>query len=129
MCTNPHHGPIHGRLGVWKGRFLTETGPEEVVGQMRVGTTVTAALDERQVLGVLDHSGELLDGLRQSMGIVRDVHTPRDLRLRQAACVNNRQLTFHLLPLEALLATVDVKALAVLPGYIPQAASYFRNDI
>ena len=48
---------------------------------MRVRTAMTATLDKGQVLGVLDHAGKFADRLGQQMGIVRHLHSLRNLWL------------------------------------------------
>src|SRR5437867_8601120 len=68
-----NHGPIHGRLGIGERWLLTQASHQKIVGEVGVRTAVTAALDERQVLGVLDRRrlSELADRIGQSVGVVR----------------------------------------------------------
>src|SRR5581483_2811048 len=90
---------------------------------------VTAALEEGEMLGVLDGRGlgEAADRLGQQVSEVGDLDAPGDLRLwqrlfRSALGVNDRLFLFYLLPLEALLRAGDVEALAVLAGDVEQTA-------
>src|SRR5207249_4182004 len=52
--TNPDHRPVDARRRVRHRRLLAQTRHQEVVGQVRVAAAVAAALDEAQVLRVLD---------------------------------------------------------------------------
>ena len=101
------------------------------VDQVRVRAAVAAALQERQVLGVLDRRRlrEPADRLRQQAGVVGHLHPLRNLRLRQPLGVDHRVFALDLLPLEALLAAGDVEALAVLPGRVEQAARHLGDHV
>ena len=97
---------------------------------------VPAALEERQVLGVLDRGrlGEALNRLRQEVREIRDLHALRDLRLGQrrlfrAPGMNDRFFVLNLLPFERLVGAVDVEALAILPRGVEQAARHLGADV
>src|SRR5262245_25933741 len=90
---------------------------------------MSTALDKRKVLGVLDGPGKMTDWFWQQISKVRHRHSPGDLWLSQTACVDDWVLTFYLLPLKTPLAAIDVEALSVLPGSIPQAPSHLGHHI
>ena len=82
-------------------------GHQEVVGQVRVRAAVAAALEERQVVGVLDRRGlrELADRLGQQVGVVGHLDALRESPARErllggALGVDDRLLVLDLLPLE-----------------------------
>ena len=64
---------------------LADARHQEVVHQVRMRAAVAAALQERQVLGVLDRGRlrEALDRLRQQVRVVRHLHALGNLRLGQ----------------------------------------------
>ena len=101
------------------------------VGQVRVRAAVAAALEERQMLRVLDRRRlrEAADRLRQETGVVGDFHPLGHLRLRQPLGVDHWVFALDLLPLEALLAARSVEALAVLPGRVEQAARHLGDHV
>ena len=54
-----HAGPVCGGDGVWPWVPILDEGGGELVYHVRVGAAVTAALDEGEMVGVLDGLGEL----------------------------------------------------------------------
>src|SRR5436190_5804316 len=104
---DPHHRPVDRRFGVRHRRPLAEAGEQEVVDQVRVRPAVAAALEERQVVRVLDRRRlrEAADRLRQQARVIRHRDPLRDVRLAQRRCggalrVDHRLLALDLLPLE-----------------------------
>src|SRR4051794_31344140 len=119
MGTDADHGPVGRGLGVRQGRALAADGAEPGVDQVRVRAAVAAPLGEREVplLLAVDALGrEPLDWSGEEVGVVGNLDPPGDLRLGQAAGVNDRILVLDLLPLKALLAAVSIEAFAILPG-------------
>ena len=96
---------------------------------MGVATAVAAALDEGEVVGVLDGLRELLDGLGEQVGVVGDVHLLGDLCLRPLGHVQDARLALDEGPFEALFAAIHVNALAVLAGDIVQEPPDVRGEV
>src|SRR5437773_4165676 len=101
-----------------------------------MATAVATALQERQVLGVLNRRrlSELADRLGQQLRVIRHLDALGDRRLgerflRRALAVDHRILAFDLLPLEALLGAGGVEALAVLPRRVEQATRHLGDDV
>ena len=119
-------GPVRGLAGVGEGLAVFDERHDEFVGQMRVRAAVAGALGEAQVclLGqVIDALGRKgANHLRQPPGEVRDLDPPGDLRLGELGRVQDVGLVLDERPLEGLPGTVDVDALAVLPGDIEERA-------
>ena len=111
MGAQADHGPVGRGRGVGQGGPLSLDGAQEGVDQVRMRPAVAAALEEREVLGVLDgrRLGEPADRLGQEVGIVRHLDPLGDLGLGErmfgrALGVDDRVFVLDLLPLEALLA-------------------------
>ena len=101
------------------------------VDQVRVRAAVAAALQEREVLGVLDGPwcvnrwiGLGQHAWRSRAPSPAGGSRARKRRLRSALGVDHRLLVLDLLPLEGLLAAVGVKALAILASGVEQAAGH-----
>src|SRR5258708_16681960 len=97
---------------------------------------MAASLQEREVVGVLDGGGlrEHADALWKQVPEVGHRDTLRNPRLGQrlrgrAPGVDDRLLTFDLLPFERLPRPVHVEAFAVLPRRVEQAARDLRADV
>src|SRR5262249_8376148 len=54
VCADPYHRPVRARCRVRHRRLLAANGHEPVVREVRVAAAVAAALDEREMLRVLD---------------------------------------------------------------------------
>src|SRR5437870_543170 len=120
VSADADHGPVGAGFGVGQSGFFAEDGHEEVVSQMGMAAAVTAALQERQVLGILDGGRlrEASDRLRQQAGVIRHLHALGNLRLAErfflrALGVYHRLLALDLLPLEALLRSGGIKTLTI----------------
>src|SRR5258708_5813139 len=118
------------------GRLRAAARPQEVVDEVGMRPAMAASLQERQVVGVLDRGGlrEHADALWKQVPEVGHRDTLRNPRLGQrlrgrAPGVNDRLLTFDLLPFERLLRSVHVEAFAVLPRRVEQAARDLRADV
>ena len=81
MRADPRQRPV-GRLRRVADRLPTVTDRRnEFVDEVRMRTAVTAALNERQMFGVLDGSRKLPDRLRQQVSEVGNLDLLGDLRL------------------------------------------------
>jgi hypothetical protein len=136
VCAEAHHGPVGRGGGVGQGGAVAFHRAQEGVDQVGMRAAVTAALEEREVLGILNRGrlGEPTDGLRQQTGVVGHLHSLGDFRFRQrvlcaALGVNDGVFTLDLLPFEALLAAGGVEAFAILAGDVEEAAGDFGDDV
>ena len=120
MGADPDGRPVRRLLHVRKWVAVFKESRQELVDEMRMRTAVTAALDERQVTFVGDAPRELTNGRGQTIGVIRDLDAFRDLRLGPLCGVEHRILVGDELPLERLLRTVDVYALAILSRGVPE---------
>ena len=84
VCEDARAGPVGGLARVRERLALGEERLDELVGEVRVGATVAAALREGQVVFAftVDALGrEALDLLREAVGVVGHLDLLRDLRL------------------------------------------------
>lgn len=87
-----------------------------------VGAAVATALDEGEVIGVLDGLGVLLNGLGKEVGVVGDCDLLGDFGLGALGHVHDAGLVLDEGPFEAFLGAVYVDALAVLAGDVVEEA-------
>ena len=104
-------------------RLLAEAGHQEVVDEVRVRAAVAAALQEREVLGVLDRRRlrEPADRLREQVRVVGHLDALRDLGLGSGCagvlwCGSPALRSRPAATRSDFLLAVGVEALAVLPG-------------
>ena len=125
-------GPVGGLTCVRERLTLGEQRLDELVGEVRVGAAVAAALREGQVVFAfaVDALGrEVLDLLREAMGEVGYLDLLRDLWLGLLRRVEDRLFAFDERPLERLLRAVDVDGFAVLAGRVEERADDARRDV
>ena len=67
---NADAGPVGASHRVWLGIAIFDQGTDEFVHEVRVRTTVTATLDERQMVCILNRLGEFANRFRQQMRVV-----------------------------------------------------------
>jgi hypothetical protein len=130
------HGPVGRGGGVGQGGAVALERAQERMHQVGVRASVTAALKEREVVGILNGGrlGEPADGLRQEMGKVGHFHALGDLGFRMrmfrgALGVDDGVFALDLLPFEALLAAGGVEAFAILAGDVEEAAGDLGDDV
>ena len=129
MSADAHAGPVGGGYGVWPWVPILHEGGGELVHHVGMGAAVSAALDEGEVVGVLDGLGELLNGLGEKVGVVGDCDLLGNLGLGALGHVHDAGLVLDEGPLEAFLGAVYVDALAVLAGDVVEEAPDVGGEI
>jgi hypothetical protein len=99
------------------------------MGEVRVRSSMTCALEEAEVRGVVDGAGEFADRFGQSSGEIGNTDAPRDFRFWQAAHMEDRFFVFDLLPLETDVAGGHVEALAILASAVEQLPGHLGADV
>src|SRR5262245_6217795 len=123
--------PIGAGRGIGPGLAAFYEGGDEFVDQVRVRAAMAAALNKRQMFGVVYFGGlrKATDRLRQEMCEVGDCHLFGNLWLGLFGGVNNVWFVLDERPFEAFLRAIDVKTLAVLPGRVVQEPPDVSDDI
>src|SRR5262249_46217309 len=113
--------PVGACRGVWHGWLFSEHGHQEIVRQMRMAAAMTAALQEREMVGVLNGSrlGEFSNRFGEQVREIGDRDPLGNVQFgermfRRTLGVDDGIFSLDLLPLEALLAAGGVEALAIL---------------
>ncbi len=94
-----------------------------------VRAAVSAALDEGEVVGVLDGLGEFLNGLGEKVGVIGDCDLLGDFGLGALGHVHDAGLVLHEGPLEALLGAVYVDTLAILSCDVVEEAPDVGGEV
>ena len=129
MGADAYAGPVGGGYGVWPWVAILDEGRGELVYHVRMGTAVTAALDEGEVVGVLDGLGKLLNGLGEKVSVVGDCDLLGDFGLGALGHMHDAGLVLDEGPLEAFLGAVYVDALTVLAGDVVEEAPDMGGEI
>src|SRR5271165_6835141 len=129
MGADPDGGPVRRLFYVRKWVAIFKESGHELVDEMWMRTTVTAALDEREMIFVGDALRELANRLGQKVSVVRNLDAFCYLRLRFLRGVEHGVLIGDELPFERLLRSVDVDALAILSCGIPKEPPDVRRKI
>ena len=129
MGADADAGPVCGGDGVWPGVAVLDEGGGELVHHVGVGAAVAAALDEGEVVGVLDALSELLNGFGEEVGVVGDFDLFGYLGLGTLGHVDDAGLVLDEGPLEAFLGAVDVDAFAVLAGDVVEEAPDVGGEV
>ena len=90
---------------------------------------MAAALHKRQVIGVLDRLGEFPNRLGQQVRVVGHFDRLGDFRFGLLRGVQNVRLAFSERPLETLLGSVNVEALAILARRVVQESPDMSRDV
>ena len=129
MGADADAGPVGGGLRIGPRVAVLDEGAQEFVDHVRVTAAVAAALHKGEVICVLNGLREFLDRLGQEMGVIRNLHLFRNLRLGALGHVEDARLAFDEGPFKTLFAAVHINALAVLPGDVVQEAPNVRGDV
>src|SRR4051812_23138492 len=129
MRANSCAGPVHGLVDVREGRSVLDNAHDEFMSEVRMGTAMPTALDERKMFVFVSvvHAlrGVALDWFGQQTGVVRDFHTLNFF----AADVESRFIPFHQLPFKRSFLAVNVEAFGVLSSRIKKETSDLEAEI
>lgn len=124
-------GPVGGLDGVGPGVSVFDEGADEFVDEVRVRASVSAALDEGEVSGIVDFGGhgELADRLGEEMSEIGDGDLFGDFGFGFLCGVEDVGFVFDEGPLETFLRAVDIEAFAVLSGGVVEESPDVAGDI
>ena len=99
------------------------------MNQVRMRATMSAALEERQMLGVVNFLGQSEFPYRfgKKVGEVWNLDLRWNVRFRLLGRMNHVWLIVNKRPLETLLRSVHVEAFPILPGDIVETAPDVRG--
>lgn len=131
MGADTDAGPVRGEGGVGPGVAVLGQRIEHLVDEVRVRAAVAAALQEAEVVGVVDFAGEreLADRFGEQVGVIGHGDLLGDLRLGPLGGVDDVRLVLDQRPLKALLRAVHVEALAILAGHVVQTPPDVRGQV
>src|SRR4051812_6510568 len=85
------HCPIGAGRGIGEGGLFSEHGLEEIVDQVRMTAAMAAALEKREVVGVLNRSRlrEAANGFGEAAGVIGNLRALGDFGLGLAQLVQH----------------------------------------
>ena len=116
MGADTHTGPVGGSAGIGPWIAVFVQGIEELVHHVGMASAVSASLKEGKVICIFNGLGKFLDGLWEQVREVWHLYLFSNLVFRALGHVQDMRLVLHERPFKALLAAIDVDALAILAG-------------